>query len=122
MNVLIVDSDNAFRSNLALQLSKIGIASLDTGDLDEARCLACGKKMKALLLGLSSREQTWLAFIPEIRDLCPNAQVVLINHSGDVHLSMDAMKYGALTEIATPVNIGELKDVLTTTLRMGNES
>ncbi len=122
MNVLIVDSDTAFRSSLALQLRKKGIAVQDTGDLDEARSLACREKTQAILLGLSSREQTRLPFIPEVRKLCPNAPVVLINHSGDVHLSMDAMKHGALTEIATPVDMGELEGILAAALRLGNET
>lgn len=120
MYVLIVDSDTAFRSSLVSQLRKKGVAVLETGDIENARELACRSEVKVILLGLSSREQTRLAFIPEVRELCANASVVLINHSGDVHLSMDAMKHGALTEVPTPVDMGELESVLNTALRLGN--
>jgi DNA-binding NtrC family response regulator len=108
MKVLIIDADANFRDNLAQRLSKHGLAVSMTDDAKEARAMACRGQVDAMLVGLSSPKQALLSFLREIRQDCPKIEVMLINHSGDVQLSIDAMKHGAFAEIDSPVDIEEL--------------
>jgi len=108
MNVLIVDADERFRESLARQLVRRGMTVQATGDPAEARLMACRERTGAVLVGLSSPRQTLLAFLRSIRQDCPGSEVILINHSGNVPLSIEAMKHGALDEVAAPVDLDEL--------------
>jgi DNA-binding NtrC family response regulator len=108
MNVLIVDADERFRDSLAKQLARRGMTVQATGDPAEARRMACREKTGAVLVGLSSSRQTLLSFLRNIRQDCPKSEVILINHSGDVPLSIEAMKHGAIDEVGAPVDLEEL--------------
>ncbi len=108
MKVLIVDADDSFRDNLAQRLTKRGLTVFATSDAKEGRAITCQKKMDAVLLGLSSPKHSLLSFLREIRLDCPESEVMLINHSGDVQLSIEAMKLGAFDEIGAPVDLEEL--------------
>ncbi len=108
MNVLIVDSDETFRGHLARRLTHSGLTVHATGDADEGRRLACEENVDAVLVGLSNPKQALLAFLRKIRHECPNSEVILINHSGNVPLSIEAMKLGARDEVGAPVDIEEL--------------
>ena len=114
MEVLIVDADDGFRENLAQRLSRHGLTVSETGDAKEGRALACQGHMGAVLVGLSSPKQTLLSFLREIRHDCPEIEVMLINHSGDVQLSIEAMKHGAFDEVGAPVDLEELLRKLNT--------
>lgn len=108
MKVLIVDADETFRNHLAERLTRRGLTIQATGDADEGRAIACQEKMNAILVGLSSPKQALLSFLREIRHDCPENALILINHSGDVPLSIEAMKYGASDEVGAPVDLEEL--------------
>ncbi len=108
MKVLIVDVDDSFRENLAQRLSRHGLTVTVTDDTKEGRLFACQGQMDAVLVGLSSPRQALLSFLREIRHDCPETEVMLINHSGDVQLSIEAMKHGAFDEVGSPVDLEEL--------------
>ncbi|WP_319468044.1 response regulator [uncultured Pseudodesulfovibrio sp.] len=108
MNVLIVDTDEAFRGTLARRLAHNGLTVHATGDAREGRVWACEEHVDAVLVGLSSPKQALLAFIRKIMHECPDSKVILINHSGNVPLSIEAMKLGARDEVGAPVDIEEL--------------
>jgi DNA-binding NtrC family response regulator len=112
MKVLIVDADEAFRANLATQLSRRGVEVLVTDDGEQAGRMACSDKADAVLLGVSSHDRSLVAHVGRVRKACPRAEVILINHSGDVPLSIEAMKMGAFAELAAPVDMEELEDKL----------
>lgn len=108
MNVLIVDADDDFRDSLSSRLITRGVTVHATGDGDEARDLACRKTTNVVLVGLTSPRESLMTFLREIRQACPGSQVILINHSSDVPLSIEAMKHGASDEIGAPVDLEEL--------------
>ncbi|GEM_PF-909584 len=109
MKVLIVDSDAPFRRQLAQQLSRRGVQVHGTDDVEEAYAMACNQQVDAVLLGVTGQERGMLAFLNDVRSACPQAQVIFINHSGAVPLSIEAMKLGAYAEIGAPVDMEELE-------------
>ena len=108
MNVLLIDADDDFRRNLADRLSKRGLAVRDAGDVAEARRLADGKTADAILAGLSGPKDALLYLLAEIRQESPESTVILINHSGEVSLSIEAMKLGVADEVGVPVDLEDL--------------
>ena len=108
MNVLLIDADDDFRRNLADRLSKHGLAVRDAGDVAEARRLADGKTADAILAGLSGPKDALLYLLAEIRQESPESTVILINHSGEVSLSIEAMKLGVVDEVGVPVDLEDL--------------
>ena len=114
MNILLIDADDDFRRNLATRLSKRGLSVLDTSDASEARRLVAGKEVGVILAGLSSARDPLLSFLSEIRQECSENGVILINHSGEVSLSIEAMKLGVADEVGVPVDLEELLAKLAT--------
>lgn len=112
MNVLIFDADSAFRKHLAQQLTRRGVHVSDTDDVEDAENMACREHMDAVLLGVSGQDRTHLPLLATIRSACPGAKVVFINRSGNVPLSIEAMKLGAYAEMAAPVDMEELERML----------
>lgn len=108
MNVLLIDADDDFRRNLADRLSKRGLAVRDAGDVAEARRLADGNTADAILAGLSGPKDALLYLLAEIRQESPESTVILINHSGEVSLSIEAMKLGVVDEVGVPVDLEDL--------------
>jgi len=108
MNVLLIDADDEFRRNLADRLSKRGLTVKDAGDVAEARRLTEGRTADAILAGLSSPKDSLLFFLSELRQKSPESTVILINHSGEVSLSIEAMKLGVVDEIGVPLDLEDL--------------
>lgn len=108
MHVLLIDADDDFRRNLADRLSKRGLTVRDTGDAEEAARLARGENAEAILAGLSSPKEPLLYFLSELRQERPESTVILINHSGEVSLSIEAMKLGVVDEAGVPVDLEDL--------------
>jgi DNA-binding NtrC family response regulator len=108
MNILLIDADDDFRRNLATRLSKRGLSVRETSDASEAKRLIVGKEVGAILAGLSSARDPLLSFLTEVRQECSENGVILINHSGEVSLSIEAMKLGVADEVGVPVDLEEL--------------
>lgn len=109
MKVLIVDTDAGFRRQLSQLLSRRGVQVQGADDMEQAREMACRQQVDAILLGAAEHERGMLAFLGDVRIACPQAQVVFINHSGTVSLSIEAMKLGAYAEMGAPVDMEELE-------------
>ena len=120
MNILLIDADDDFRRNLATRLSKRGLSVRDTSDTSEAKQLVAGKKVRAILAGLSSARDPLLSFLSEVRQECSENRIILINHSGEVSLSIEAMKLGVADEVGVPVDLEELLAKLTATVSGGD--
>lgn len=108
MHVLLIDADDDFRRNLADRLTKRGLTVRDTGDAAEAERLAAGETVDAILAGLSSPRESLLHFLSAVRQARPESTVILINHSGEVSLSIEAMKLGVADEVGVPVDLEDL--------------
>lgn len=107
MQVLIIEADDTFRDHLAHRLAAKGFAPRVTGDLDEARRMACKEAPGAILLGISGFRHQALSFIEDMARDCPASRVIIVN-PGDMSLSIAAMKQGAVDEVTVPVDLAEL--------------
>ncbi len=95
MKVLIAETDTEFREHLIQRL-------------DESVRLLEHTGINLVVLGLSGFGRPSLAFMEEVLEKARETKFVLINRTGNVSLSIEAMKLGAYDEIAVPVDIAVL--------------
>jgi len=109
MNVLIFEADAEFRDHLAQRLAERGFSVLQAGGRDEALRLASLEDVGAVILGIGGLRRKALAFMERLREDRPGLRVILINRSGDVSLSIEAMQMGAFDEVPAPVDMEMLE-------------
>jgi len=109
MQALIYEIDAEFREHLAQRLAERGFRVFQVSDGDEAVKLAVTGSVHAVILGLGGLRRKALAFMDRLREACPRCRVIIINRSGDLSLSIEAMKLGAFDEIAAPVDVEMLE-------------
>lgn len=115
MKVLILEADTEFRTHLIQRLSALGFDVVGCGNPEEAVGMAIKERADAVVLGLSGFRGAALAFLADVREKCPEPPIILINRAGDMTLSIEAMKLGAVDEVTAPVHVedlaGKLRDV-----------
>ncbi len=109
MQALIYEVDAAFREHLAQRLAERGFRVFQASDGEEAVRLAMTQSVWAVILGLGGLRSKALSFMDRLREECPRCRVIIINRSGDLSLSIEAMKLGAFDEIAAPVDVEMLE-------------
>lgn len=107
--VLIVETNEEFRDHLQQRLTRNGFTVFGVATLKEGELVAREERVQAILLGVAEHQRARLSFVREVSDSCPEASVVIINHSDDMALSMAGMEYGALDEITAPVDMTVLE-------------
>ncbi|MDD4952641.1 MAG: response regulator [Desulfovibrionaceae bacterium] len=108
MRVLLVESDRSFRGHLCAALAGAGFETSAVDGFDEALDLARGGRFRAVMVGVRGRRREPLDFISKVSKGCPGVKVILINHTGEVPLSIEAMKLGAHDEVPVPVDVDDL--------------
>jgi two-component system, NtrC family, response regulator len=109
MHVLIFEADAEFRDHLAQRLAERGFTVFQAGGQDEALGLARTERVRTVILGIGGLRRKALAFMDRLRGDCPGVRVILINRSGEVSLSIEAMQMGAFDEIPAPVDMEMLE-------------
>lgn len=112
MKVLIAETDTEFREHLIQRLEESGLEVHGSGNLDESVRLLESTGINLVVLGLSGFGRPSLAFMEEVLGKARETKFVLINRTGNVSLSIEAMKLGAYDEIAVPVDIAVLHNKL----------
>lgn len=112
MNVLIFEADAEFRDHLAQRLGERGFSALQVGGPEEALRVVAAEKIGAVILGIGGLRRKALAFMERLLEDNPGVRVILINRSGDVSLSIEAMRMGAFDEVPAPVDMEMLENKL----------
>jgi DNA-binding NtrC family response regulator len=108
VNILIVEADPIFRESLAKRLSTEEWRILHADRSTEARKMVKRNDIDVVLLGLTSLKQEGLAILKMIKKLRPLTEVITINGSGQVALSIEGMKLGAFDDFMGPFTIDSL--------------
>lgn len=114
MKVLLIEDDRQFRAHLSASLAGKGVEVLVVDELEKAVEAACKGSFTAVLVGVRKQRREPLDFIAQLKDACPETKAILINHSGEVPVSIEAMKLGAFDEVSVPVDMEALVRLLET--------
>ena len=110
-HVLIVDDDANSAQMLAALVASEGFSTAVASSLKEARQQLMLMPAHAVLLDLRLPDGSGLDLFEE-PDLIGDAQVVLITGHASVETSVQALRVGAADYLTKPVNIAQLKRVL----------
>ncbi len=110
VNLLLIETDHLFRINLSNRLDKECFTIFPADRPKEIKRLIKKKKIDVALLDLSGLKSEGLKILKLIKKLNPVTEVITLNTSGHISLSIDGMKAGAFDDLLIPVDINTLTD------------
>lgn len=108
-SILLVDDDPGIQSGFKKYLSKKGYAVATASSLAEARELAAGGRIDAVLLDLALPDGNGIEWIADLRADRPDLAIVVITGTGDVPSAVEAMRQGADNFLTKPVSMPDLE-------------
>ncbi len=109
VNLLIVESDNFFRKNLARRLpDEKNWRILFAEHRIEAIKIVKREKIDVVLLGLKDLKKEGLMILKEVKNIRPLTEVITINRSDQIALSIEGMKLGAFDDFIVPFDLESL--------------
>lgn len=108
IQVLIVEMDESFRQKMAHHLRLVGCTVIEACEESSALGILRRKDVDVILLGLHGFRTTALALLKEIKQVRPGSEVILMNVSDELTLSMEAMKLGAFDDLWAPIEMETL--------------
>jgi DNA-binding NtrC family response regulator len=120
-SVRIVSPDAAFAGSVARRLESWGLSvGIESGIEGITPSLVRDEGVDVVLLDVRQRDGSTLRWLAAMKETAPAAEVVLLNASGDVRFSIEAMRAGATAELPAPLDVEALRRVLTESLRHRN--
>jgi len=114
--ILITDDDLAHRTMLKANLSKAGYRIIEAADGDEVLAIFNAAPVDLLLLDLKMKRLQGLEILALLQEKnCP-VPVIIITAFSSVESAVQAMKRGAFDYITKPIDIEELKLMITRAL------
>jgi len=104
--VLVVDDDVAMREMLVSLLEEEGISTHTAGSAEQAVSIAKQEDVTAVLSDIRMPGTDGLQLLGELRELRPQAPVVLMTAFGTIDSAVDAMRAGAFDYITKPFKRG----------------
>jgi DNA-binding NtrC family response regulator len=104
----MVEIDEAFRWHLAERLRLRNYTVLEAVDEESAKQQIKKRDIDVVLLGLEGTGQRGLSLLRAIKTMRPLSEVILINQSDELALSMEGMKLGAFDDLWVPFDLETL--------------
>ncbi len=106
--LVIVEIDNHFRENLKLRMEVEGFKVYVAGSLIELTRQLERRNIEVVLLSLMELKREGLKHLEAIRKLKSTAEIIIINNSESVDLSIEGMKLGAFDDFYLPFDMNHL--------------
>jgi DNA-binding response OmpR family regulator len=109
INLLIIEKDQAFRSNIVRHLQQQkAIRVLQTGLPQTALAAVSREALDVVLLGLNGLKQEGLQLLKMIREAAPSVPIITISSPESIDLSIAGMKLGVYDDLMMPFEIKTL--------------
>ena len=100
--ILVIDDEPLLREFLGETLQRQGYEVLEAGGADEAVEKVEAAVPDIVLLDIRMKGRDGLAFLPELKLLCPDAPVLMMTGHGTVESAVQAMRLGAFDYLTKP--------------------
>lgn len=110
--VLIIDDESTLARNLATFLERLGWTTRVAGSAEEGLAEYVEFRPDIVLLDNNLPGRSGLEALVQLREMDPQARVVLMTGHGSIDLAVSAMKQGASDYLAKPLALSELKLLL----------
>jgi len=117
---LIVDDEPDIRELLAITLGRMQLEVDTAGDYASAVRQLGGQRYSLVLTDMRLPDGDGLDLVEWIQTHRPGVPVAVITAHGNVEAAVRALKLGAFDFISKPIDLGSLRRLITTTLRLGD--
>lgn len=119
---LIVDDEPDIRELLEITLGRMDLDTRSAGDLRQARELLATHQFDLCLTDMRLPDGNGIDLVGYINELHPEMPVALITAHGNVESAVQALKAGAFDFVSKPVDLGVLRKLVETALRIPSPS
>ncbi len=116
--VLVVDDEPDILELLALTLGRMGLAVTTAADLETARARLAGDVFDLCLTDMRLPDGDGLDLVRHIQQCCRELPVAVITAHGSMETAIQALKAGAFDFVAKPVDLGVLRRLVESALRL----
>ena len=106
--VLVVDDDAGIRESAAMALEKVGLKTLQAGDVPSALQLLRAHRVDVVLSDIYMPGETGLTLLQAIAERRDPPRVILMTARGTIETTALAQRIGAFDYLAKPFDLGEL--------------
>ena len=110
---LVIDDEADIRELIALTISRMGLEFHTAANLDEARNLLNSYHFDLCLTDMKLPDGNGVDFVKYIQSSQPNVPVAVITAHGNMEAAVEAMKNGAYDFVSKPVDINQLRQLVT---------
>jgi DNA-binding NtrC family response regulator len=108
IHLLIIETNDQVRQNLVQRLSIDQYSIFTVDHPDKVKEIIKKKKVDVVLLGLVGLGEKGLSVLTTIKRIRPLTEIIIINDSAKISLSMQGMKLGAFEDFYMPFEINTL--------------
>ena len=115
---LVVDDEPAIRELLELTLTRMDVDCVLAADLAEARAALRSRAPDLCLTDMKLPDGDGLQLVSHIQQHAPQVPVAVITAHGNVESAVQALKNGAFDFVSKPVDLGSLRSLVSTALKL----
>ena len=119
---LIVDDEPDIRELLEITLSRMGISSHAAANIEEGKLLLAEKKFQLCLTDMNLPDGNGIDLVKYIQRHHSNIPVAMITAHGNMESAIAALKAGAYDFVSKPVDLGNLRDLVDTALKLSQST
>ncbi len=117
-HALIVDDEPDILTLLGISLERMGVQPHPAATLGEAQQALTEARFDFCLTDLRLPDGDGLMLVRHIQQHAPGLPVAVITAHGDMQSAIDALKSGAFDFVNKPLDLGRLRDMVETALRL----
>lgn len=121
-SVLIIDDEPDIRELLTMTISRMGLDCHSAANLNEATNLLSSYAFDACLTDMRLPDGNGVDFVKHLKETYPDLPVAVVTAHGDMDAAVVAMKNGAYDFVSKPVDIHQLRKLVTTAVALGTQS
>jgi two-component system response regulator PilR (NtrC family) len=117
--VLIVDDEPDLIELVSLTLGRMNLATAPASDLASARAQLASQRFALCLTDMRLPDGDGLDLVAYIQEHHPETPVAVITAHGNVELAVRALKLGAFDFVSKPLDLGVLRKIVATAIKLG---
>ncbi|MGA8706332.1 MAG: sigma-54 dependent transcriptional regulator [Steroidobacteraceae bacterium] len=118
--VLIVDDEPDLIELVSLTLGRMSLGTSAAGDLAGARALLSAQRFALCLTDMRLPDGDGLELVAHIQEHSPDTPVAVITAHGNVESAVRALKLGAFDFVSKPLDLGVLRKLVATAIKLGS--
>ncbi|HAV61593.1 MAG TPA: sigma-54-dependent Fis family transcriptional regulator, partial [Verrucomicrobiales bacterium] len=112
MKVLIIDDETSIRKTMRMALSADGHDIREAADGAAGLAAARQDRLEAVFLDLKLAGEDGLKLLPQLLEIAPDLDVIILTAHGSIETAVEALKLGASEFVTKPVTPEQLRQVL----------